>query len=122
MVVVMKNVIRFLSRDIVNTIMLLLVVVFFIASVVRGFDLGLLYGLVALFIIRFMLWHYRLWDLVNAYVTDNETRVNVFGLPGLSENKKADEKKPLLFRIVEWLILLAGVFLFGYLVVTLIFQ
>lgn len=118
----MKNVIRFLSRDIVNTIMLLLVVVFFIASVVKGFDLGLLYGLVALFIIRFMLWHYRLWDLVNAYVTDNETRVNVFGLPGLSENKRAEEKKPLMFRIVEWLILLGGVFLFGYLVVTLIFQ
>ena len=118
----MRKVWEFLIRDLVNTIVLLLTVVFLIASIVKGNDLGLFYGILVLFITRFMSWHYALWDKINASVTDDEIRVNIFGLPRKSSNIRAKEDGPIIFVIIGWLIALGGVFLFGYLVVTLIFQ
>lgn len=118
----MKKVWDFLTRDLVNTIVLLLTVVFLVASIVKGQDLGLFYGILVLFIIRFMVWHYGLWDKINAYVMDDEVRVNVFGLPRKSSNIRAKDDRSVIFVIVGWVIALGGAFLFGYLVVTLIFQ
>ena len=118
----MKKVIDFLTRDIVNTIVLLLTVVFFIGSLVNGINIGLFYGVLVLFIIRFMIWHYRLWDKINNNIMDDELRVNVFGLPRKSSDERAKEYSSIIFIIVGWLIALGGLFLFGYLAISLIFK
>ena len=117
----MKKVWDFFTRDLVNTIVLVLMVIFLIASVVKGEDTGLLYAVLIPFVIRFMTWHYNLQDKINAYITDDRLRVTVFGLPPLSANEKIKDPGPLWFQIVSWVIALAGAFLLGYLIVTLIF-
>ena len=85
----MKKVWNFLGRDVVNTFVLIMTVILGITSVIKGIDVGYFYVILALFIFRFMLWHYKLWDKVNDSIMDTELRSQVFGLPPVSSNKPA---------------------------------
>lgn len=116
----MKRIIDFFRRDLVNTIVLVLTLMMFVVSLVKGEEGGFFYGILVLFIVRFMVWHYGLWDKVNAYVMDDEVRVNVFGLPRKSYSGKVKERKEWLEVVVLTVIVLGTIFLFGYLLLSLI--
>lgn len=103
----MKKIIDFLGRDIVNTFVLVLTVILGVVSVITGNDIGYFYCLLAVFIFRFMLWHYGLWDKVNDNVMDNEMRVSVFGLMPVDSNKSSKHGK--LYSAVNLIIFLVGI-------------
>jgi hypothetical protein len=119
----MRKIINFFKREIVNTIMLVLTVIFAIAGLIgmwQGNPMGCFYPLLVLFILRTLMVHYDLWDKVNAYVTDDEVRVNVFGLPRKSYTGGNKQKAPLFYRVFGWIMLLIAVLMIGYLFLALI--
>lgn len=120
----LRKVLKFLDRDIVNSVMLCLTVVFAIISIVTESYIGFLYILLSIFIFRFMVWHYRLWDKIDRYIMDDEIRVNVFSLQRKSDTVKRKRNKAedeVISSTVLW-ILLSLVILYGaYLVCELIF-
>jgi len=121
----MKKIFGFIKRDVVNTVVLILTIGFFVEAIVhvedRDYTNGLFFGILALFIFRFMIWHYRLWDLVNDNVTDNMVRVNIFHLPAISSNAKpkmkVSEEWP--FILMTSIIVLGGLAIIGYFLISL---
>lgn len=103
----MKKIWNFLGRDVVNTFVLLLTVILGVVSVIKGIDVGYFYVLLALFIFRFMLWHYKLWDKVNDSIMDTELRSQVFGLPPASSTKSAKHKDG--YTAISLIIFLFGI-------------
>ena len=114
----MKKVWDFIGRDVVNTFVLVLTVILGVTSVIKGIDVGYFYVILALFIFRFMLWHYKLWDKVNDSITDTTTRNLVFGLPPISSTKSAKHRDG--YTAISLIIFLFGIAFLIYFGITLL--
>lgn len=79
-----KTFFRRLTRDSVDTIMMVVFAALIIAEfagTIEGTDTLRYFATIVFFwAIRFMIWHSILWDKVDKYVTDDFVRRNIFGL------------------------------------------
>lgn len=128
----MRNFIRFVSRDWIDTIMLVLMVVCVVGYFVKGdgdfdrdFASGNFTGMISIFFLwslRLKLWYYMTWTKIDNYLTDDYVRSEVFGLPRYDSLDTWRKKNVgTIEKIVEVIFLIVTIIIVGAVVYSFIF-